>query len=530
MNKKAQGTVEEPFWKKGHCKLKFAMFHKSKAFAQSRKKSTAQGTIEYLVIIAVVVVISLVVVGLVTNMFSFSSQQVGVSSGKLNTVSGGISIIESVIDTNGDSLVRLNNNSSDAITLTKINAGGVDNNYNEKLVGLDSKLFSLNALNSSCPCVSGQKSVKCELKFVYTTASGITQTEYRTINAICVNDSTPVNPGVVVSPIVGLITDCFNTQINPIPICTLSDLNRVRDYLSEDYILMNNIDASATQSWDSGAGWKPIGTNEVWPHPIYSGTFDGNYYKISNLVINRPDEEYVGLFGYVKGNIYNLNLENISVKGSSEVGGLVGESKKVDEYQAIIANCSSEGDVNGLTFHTGGLVGVSSGSIINSFSKGTVEGGSDVGGLVGYLEVGEILSNSYSQADVLGRDFTSYSSNVGGLVGDAECVSVINSYSTGIVQVNTSRPGGILSIGGLIGSFDDCDGAVVLSSFYSDRSGQTDTGKGEKYEDNRMTWGDWLYRGIGGWDISIENGSSMYPKLGWEVGVYDYNWWMTELM
>jgi hypothetical protein len=77
----------------------------------------AQGTVEYLVIIAVVVVISLVVVGLFTNVFSSSSQQVINSSSKIGTSSGGgISIVEAVLDVEGDSLIKLNNTSSDPIT------------------------------------------------------------------------------------------------------------------------------------------------------------------------------------------------------------------------------------------------------------------------------------------------------------------------------------------------------------------------------------------------------------------------------
>jgi hypothetical protein len=168
------------------------------------KKSIAQGTIEYLVIIAVVVVISLVIVGLFITIFDSPSQEITDSSSQMGAVAtGGISIVESVIDPDGDSLIRLTNNSSDAITLTKINIGGVDNNFSEQLVGLDSKVFSLSALNSSCPCASGQKSVKCEVKIIYTTAPGVTQTEYRTINAQCVNNSTPVNVGGVVVPLDG---------------------------------------------------------------------------------------------------------------------------------------------------------------------------------------------------------------------------------------------------------------------------------------------------------------------------------------
>ena len=171
-------------------------------FNKLKKTNTnsAQGTIEYLVILAIVVVISLVIVGLFTNMFSSSSQEITTSSSNLgNITSGGISVVEAVIDIEGDSLIRVSNNSSDVITLTKISVGGVDNNFSEQLVGLDSKVFSLSSLNSNCPCEDGQKKVKCEFRIEYSTSGGlVAKTDYKTINVDCVTDSIPVNSNIVV--------------------------------------------------------------------------------------------------------------------------------------------------------------------------------------------------------------------------------------------------------------------------------------------------------------------------------------------
>jgi hypothetical protein len=127
------------------------------------KELIAQGMIEYLVILAVVV-ISLVV-GLFTGIFSNSSKEVIASSSKVGTVtSGGISVIESVIDPSGDALIKLSNMSIDTVTLNRISVGSVDNNYSTQLVGFDSKTFSLSNLNLGCPCQVGQESVKCELE------------------------------------------------------------------------------------------------------------------------------------------------------------------------------------------------------------------------------------------------------------------------------------------------------------------------------------------------------------------------------
>ena len=72
--------------------------------------------------------------------------------------------------------------------------------------------------------------------------------------------------------------------------------------LDGDYILGNDIDASATVSWNGGKGFKPIAPDtdsgsEFYQGTYFTGTFDGKGYTINILYIYRPDEEFVGLFG-----------------------------------------------------------------------------------------------------------------------------------------------------------------------------------------------------------------------------------------
>ena len=234
--------------------------------------SSAQGTIEYLVIVAVVVVISLVVVGLFVTLMDSPSKEITDSSSQVGSVAvGGISIIESVIDPEGDSLIRLSNNSSDAITLTKVIVGGVDNNFSEQLVGLDSKVFSLSSLNPNCPCSVGQKSVKCEMKIIYTTASGITQTEYRTINAQCVNVVTPRDENRVVYPI--FEPDVVNVEYN---LRNCIDLQNIKLDVAGDFQLMNDINCyddtrEGGALWNDGAGFEPIGSESECEDSYCSG-------------------------------------------------------------------------------------------------------------------------------------------------------------------------------------------------------------------------------------------------------------------
>ncbi len=59
----------------------------------------------------------------------------------------------------------------------------------------------------------------------------------------------------------------------------------------------------------------------------FSGKFDGQFHTISNLVIDRPDDETLGLFGFCRGNakIKNIIMDSTcSIKGKNRIGSIVG--------------------------------------------------------------------------------------------------------------------------------------------------------------------------------------------------------------
>lgn len=82
----------------------------------------------------------------------------------------------------------------------------------------------------------------------------------------------------------------------------------------------------------TGIDHSPIGryTNEsgaVIDTYKFSGKFDGQFHTISNLVINRPDDEALGLFGFVRGNakIKNIIMDSTcSITGKNRVGSIIG--------------------------------------------------------------------------------------------------------------------------------------------------------------------------------------------------------------
>ncbi len=220
------------------------------------------------------------------------------------------------------------------------------------------------------------------------------------------------------------------------------------------YSLANNIDASATSTWNSGAGFKPIGTGET-DATAFTGNFNGGGHTISNLTINRPSEDYIGLFGAAgTGTLDNVKLTSANVTGQDWVGALAGYTLT----SSNIYNSHATGSVTG-RYHVGGLAGYTKSNVENSHAAVTVNGNGNVGGLVGYAYSGDIFS-SYATGNVTGTG-----NNVGGLVGYALNASIRRSYAGGNVS-------GQDNLGGLVGL-----GLNSISSSYA--SGNV-TGAGNK--------------------------------------------------
>ncbi|MCK4999704.1 MAG: PASTA domain-containing protein, partial [Anaerohalosphaera sp.] len=178
----------------------------------------------------------------------------------------------------------------------------------------------------------------------------------------------------------------------------------------------------------------------------FTGVFNGNGHVIRNLTINTGGghASYVGLFGFIDGSnaeVNNLGIENVNISSGNAswyVGGVVGYMQGYNT--SSINNCYATGLVNG-----GGNVGVmvgriSGGNINNSFSAGIVRGDISVGGLVGHAYGGSI-SNCYSIAEVVGNR------NIGGFIGQYYGCKTTNCYVLGSVS------GGYL-VGSLTGYVD----------------------------------------------------------------------------
>jgi hypothetical protein len=194
---------------------------------------------------------------------------------------------------------------------------------------------------------------------------------------------------------------------NPYQIVNCFQLQEMNNFLNASYILMNDIDCSETVSWNDGAGFVPFSD--------FGGTFDGQSHTITGLIINRPSNNAVGLFGSTRSGaiIKNVGLVNIKITGSSDEGGLVGWNN------GPIINSYSTGDVSGTgPDNVGGLIGCNyGGTITNSYATGDVSGSWEVGGLVGNIYIIGTITNSYATGKVTGSSYI-----VGGLVGCRDIV------------------------------------------------------------------------------------------------------------
>ena len=186
------------------------------------------------------------------------------------------------------------------------------------------------------------------------------------------------------------------TSTNPYLITNATQLNEMRNFLNTEnvyFVLGNDIDLTSFIAENNPSeGWEPIGTNSA----PFMGYFHGNGKSIKGLTINRPQQDYVGLFGNVKNStILRVVIKNCNIIGGNVIGGLIGKM----EGSAYATECGVTGYLSG-TYTAGGLIGSMSGSrtvypqIDNCYFNGDVYGNqgaySGIGGIVGYNTFGGI--------------------------------------------------------------------------------------------------------------------------------------------
>ncbi|MFO8110136.1 MAG: GLUG motif-containing protein [Thermoplasmata archaeon] len=268
-------------------------------------------------------------------------------------------------------------------------------------------------------------------------------------------------------------------EYDPIEISTVEELQAMKDDLSADYVLVNDIDASATEGWNmlgdefnQTFGYGPVvgtspGEYTLYYRPIdeilVARDLDGGSEVSNDVNIVDANEGIIKLNVATTGQLYieyrttevqYEGFEPVGYYDSSFTGSFDGKNyilsglyinRPSTHYIGLFGNIGIGGEVRNIglidadvtgNWRVGGLVGRNKGTMENSYAISDVIGSDRyVGGFVGKNE--GTVSNSYAIGSVIGGN------NVGGLVGDNRG-TVSNSYATG----NVSGRG---NLGGLVG-------------------------------------------------------------------------------
>ena len=169
-----------------------------------------------------------------------------------------------------------------------------------------------------------------------------------------------------------------------------------------------DVDAVLTTDLDmAGANFQPIGCEA---HP-FSGTFDGQGHKISNLTVDLSTD-CAGLFGQVAApcTFQNLTLDaSCSISGNSYCG-MIGMSVGYARGEINFINLGNEGSVSGTGMNCGGIVGCDMSDAAtyhfkNCYVTGSVAGSQwsgAISGWVGTATTHSTFENCWSTADVTG--------------------------------------------------------------------------------------------------------------------------------
>ena len=283
-----------------------------------------------------------------------------------------------------------------------------------------------------------------------------------------------------------------------IDFCRGYELTHDLDFKSEDSYLSGAVNSK----WTSGNGWLPLATRH-----IFTAVLEGNRHTIANLFIDRTggnQPEGAGLFGSNNGEIRQIGLIAVEVRGVLEAGAIVGRNwgtiisshstgnvvggrfagGLVGQNGGSIVSSYAETKVSGDAIAIGGLVGDQLGSIAYSFAEGDVSGGEITGGLVGqnggliaasfatgrvssdFLAGGLVGANAGSVTFSNARGRVDDEWNAGGLVGHNDG-SITSSYATGNVT------GGKRTAGGLVGNNEgNITSCYSTSRVVQDNSGE----------------------------------------------------------
>lgn len=212
----------------------------------------------------------------------------------------------------------------------------------------------------------------------------------------------------------------------------------------------------------------------------FKGTYDGNNKTISNLIVNAPNRNYQGLFGYTyKAVIKNVTLANCNITGKQYTGGIVGYASST-----TIENCHVSGNISAkesdASKHGGIVGGATSASITGCTVIGTIStsvSNDSYGGILGDASYSVTITSCENAANILGDG-----QKHGGIVGRDHHDTNKFKYC-----LNTGEVNGNEYVGAIAGekyysrNFDHCyySNQSTIKAFGKDSSSEDYSGCGE---------------------------------------------------
>jgi hypothetical protein len=222
----------------------------------------------------------------------------------------------------------------------------------------------------------------------------------------------------------------------PYEVYTCAQLGQIATDTDAYYIQTARIDCAGV-----APGTFPIAGN-------FSGSFNGQDYRIFNLDIDSPGSDNVGLFSAVSGTaIITRTSVAGDVTGRNNVGLLAGSVSDSTQLVGVTVN----GTVT-CEHICGGIAGIMSddSSIERSSSRVAILGaGGTYGGLVGQVDGGSsgvVISDVEYTASIIVS--TGSRDNIGGIVGLASKLTLTNAHTWGYYD-------GLSFVGGVVGKLQD---------------------------------------------------------------------------
>lgn len=222
----------------------------------------------------------------------------------------------------------------------------------------------------------------------------------------------------------------YKTADNEYALDTPEQLSFLAEVVNGGYNDFNGITIKVVKDIDlAGWEWTPIGTDLRPFKGILDGTLptkaDAACATITGLKVNRTNGA-AGLFGTLNGTVKNLNLNDVEVNGSFEVGAVAGRIFN----DGLIENVNVENAVVNGNHWVGGIAGYVYGSVNNcsvneikvtalpNLYGNVYDNGDKVGGIIGLYAADNADEETVSGNAVTNAEIKGYR-DLGGIAGAA---------------------------------------------------------------------------------------------------------------